>query len=112
MSTRSLRACLVCAYIQPSSKFSQQGCPNCEDFLQLSGSPEAVGDCTSAVFEGTITLNSSLTAAVHGESWVAKWLRLEGYAAGLYAVKVSGIVSTYRVRTLLSVANSVSIVTC
>ena len=53
----------------------------------MRGSQEAVMDCTSQVFEGMITLN-----AAEG-SWVARWQRLEGYQAGVYAVKVVGIVS-------------------
>ena len=84
---RSLRACMVCSYVQTGSKFQSGGCPNCESFLELKGSPEAVQDCTSAVFEGMIALNG-----LEG-SWVARWQRLEGYVPGTYAVKVEGIVS-------------------
>ena len=74
MSLRSLRACMVCSYVQTGNQFQREGCPNCED-------------CTSAVFEGTITLNN-----VQG-SWVAKWQRLEGYKPGVYAIKIEGNVS-------------------
>ena len=85
--SRSLRACLVCAIIQPASKFNGQGCPNCEDFLGMRGNVDRVQECTSQVFEGTITLNG-----IEG-SWVARYQRLEGYQPGIYAVKVVGIVS-------------------
>ena len=91
MSMRSLRACMVCSVVQPGSKFSSQGCPNCEDFLEMRGSQDTVLDCTSQVFEGMITLNDTLTAA-GPVSWVARWQRLEGYKPGVYAVKVVGIV--------------------
>jgi len=86
MSIRSLRACMVCSIVQPSTKFSREGCPNCEDFLELRGNQDGISDCTSQVFEGLITLSDPET------SWVAKWQRLQGYVSGTYAVKVVGIV--------------------
>lgn len=46
-----------------------------------------VQDCTSGVFEGLITLSDP------EKSWVAKWQRIDKYVKGLYAVKVSGILS-------------------
>lgn len=99
---RSLRACMVCSIVQtqqvsvirlypmPSDanmlqRFIREGCPNCDDFLHLQGSSEAVADCTSQVFEGLITLSNP------SRSWVAKWQRLDGYVRGVYATKVSGI---------------------
>jgi transcription elongation factor SPT4 len=63
------------------------GCPNCEPFLELAGSSDAVAECTSQVFDGLITV------AETKKSWVARWQRLEGYAPGVYAVKVEGTVS-------------------
>jgi len=83
---RSLRACMVCSIVQPSSRFMNQGCPNCEDFLELAGHSDSIQDCTSQVFEGLITL------ADPSQSWVAKWQRLKGYVPGVYAVKVQGMV--------------------
>ncbi|KAK3696318.1 transcription elongation factor spt4 [Vermiconidia calcicola] len=82
--SRSLRACMVCSFVQLGSKFQSQGCPNCEEFLEMRGSSETVNECTSQVFEGMIVLNG------HDRSWVAKWQRLEGYQPGTYAVKVVG----------------------
>ncbi|OMP85715.1 Transcription elongation factor spt-4 [Diplodia seriata] len=84
---KHLRACMVCSFVQPATKFRQLGCPNCE-FLEMQGADEAhIADCTSAVFEGLIAL------ADPAQSWVAKWQRLDGYVPGMYATKVSGIVS-------------------
>jgi transcription elongation factor SPT4 len=84
---RSQRACMVCSYVQSGNQFQREGCPNCEDFLEMRGSSETVQDCTSAVFEGTITLNDV------NNSWVAKWQRLEGCKPGIYAIKIEGNVS-------------------
>jgi transcription elongation factor SPT4 len=86
-SHRHLRACMVCSIVQTQQRFQAQGCPNCDHFLEMAGSSEAVLECTSSVFEGLITL------ADPSQSWVAKWQRLDGYVPGVYAVKVSGVVS-------------------
>ncbi|KAK5118608.1 transcription elongation factor spt4 [Meristemomyces frigidus] len=85
MSVRTLRACMVCSIVQPSAKFTREGCPNCEEFLELRGNQDAVSDCTSSVFEGLMTM------ADPELSWVAKWQRLQGYVPGTYAVKVVGV---------------------
>lgn len=63
-----------------------RGCPNCEDFLHLQGSGEAIGMCTSQVFEGLIVMVNKK------RSWVSKWQRMDTYAPGTYAVKVVGTV--------------------
>ncbi|KAL2108710.1 hypothetical protein VUR80DRAFT_3450 [Thermomyces stellatus] len=81
---RYLRACMVCSIVQTYSRFRDEGCPNCEDFLHLMGSQDQIEACTSQVFEGVITLSHP------NRSWVAKWQRLDGYVPGLYAIKVSG----------------------
>lgn len=72
---------LTCLFVQ---RFRDEGCPNCEDFLHLQGSPDQIDSCTSQVFEGIITI------ANPQKSWVAKWQRLDGYVKGVYATKVSG----------------------
>lgn len=87
---RSLRACLVCSFVQPSARFVKNGCPNCEDFLEMRNNNDVVIECTSEVFEGVITVNDT------SRSWVAKWQRLEGYVPGIYAVKVNGLVGHVR----------------
>ncbi|KAF2755349.1 putative transcriptional elongation protein Spt4 [Pseudovirgaria hyperparasitica] len=84
-STKSLRACMICSIVLPNTTFVNQGCPNCEHFLELQGSSEAVHENTSSVYEGLITLADPTT------SWVAKWQRLDSYVAGIYATKVEGI---------------------
>merc|ERR1711939_1272335 len=67
MSLRSLRACMICSIVQPQAKFSREGCPNCEEFLELRHNGDAIAEATSSVFEGLITL------ADPENSWVAKW---------------------------------------
>ncbi|KAG9688440.1 putative transcriptional elongation protein Spt4, partial [Aureobasidium melanogenum] len=82
---RSLRACMVCSIVLPGSRFRREGCPNREEFLELSGHDDAIQECTSQVFEGLITLADPTS------SWVARWQRLDSYVPGVYAVKVTGI---------------------
>ena len=53
----------------------------------MQGEVAAINETTSGVFEGLITLTNP------AQSWVAKWQRLNGYVAGVYAVKVVGYVS-------------------
>jgi transcription elongation factor SPT4 len=101
---RYLRACMVCSIVllrdvstkqtdmayegvvadQESQTFVLTGCPNCESFLGLQGSPETVSECTSSTFNGTIALTEPT------KSWVAKWQRLDQYVPGVYAVQVIG----------------------
>ena len=65
-------------------QFYKEGCPNCEELLQLRGSQDNVLELTSQVFEGLICLGDP------SKSWVAKWQRLSQYVPGVYAVKVVG----------------------
>jgi len=82
---RHLRACMVCSIVQTQTRFLREGCPNCENFLDLTGHPDTVSECTSQVFEGLIAL------ADPTQSWLARWQRLDGYVGGVYAIKVVGM---------------------
>jgi transcription elongation factor SPT4 len=82
---RHMRACMVCSIVRTEQQFKQHGCPNCEAFLELANNTEAIQECTSQVFEGTITVSDTT------RSWVARWQRLEGYVPGVYAVQVEGV---------------------
>lgn len=62
----------------------REGCPNCEEVLNFQDDVANVTECTSPSFEGVVALGQP------EESWVAKWLRIENFRPGLYAVKVSG----------------------
>ena len=75
---------MLCSILLPQSTFHRDGCPNCESVLNLAGSAENINECTSSNFNGTIALTQP------DGSWVAKWMRLEGYVPGTYAVQVVG----------------------
>lgn len=81
---RNMRACMICSIVRTQQQFLSLGCPNCT-FLELRGNQEMVGECTSQVFEGLITISDT------SRSWVARWQRLEGYVPGCYAVQVEGV---------------------
>jgi len=40
--------------------------------------------CTSAFFEGTVAITDPRA------SWMAKWLRVDGYLPGVYAISITG----------------------
>ncbi|CAK9441575.1 uncharacterized protein LODBEIA_P54430 [Lodderomyces beijingensis] len=65
--------------------FRKDGCPNCESLLHFSGDASQVSECTSPSFEGLVALGQD-----NKGSWVARWLRIESFVPGLYAVKVNG----------------------
>ncbi|KAI2621661.1 Spt4/RpoE2 zinc finger-domain-containing protein [Hypoxylon sp. NC1633] len=80
---RYSRACMVCSIIMTQAKFRSDGCPNCP-FLDLKGSPEAIESCTSGVYEGTIAMIQPKT------SWMSRWVRIDSFVPGVYALKVMG----------------------
>jgi transcription elongation factor SPT4 len=82
---RNMRACMVCSIVRTQQQFMTQGCPNCEDVLELVGNADQINDCTSQVFEGLISVADT------SRSWVARYQRLEGYVPGVYATQVEGI---------------------
>ena len=84
MNTRSDRACMLCGIVQPQREFIIQGCPNCESIINFKSDDGLVQDCTSPTFEGLVALTNNQ------KSWVAKWLRIDGFENGLYATKVGG----------------------
>ncbi|XP_030757171.1 transcription elongation factor SPT4 [Sitophilus oryzae] len=81
---RGLRACLVCSLIKSLDQFECEGCDNCEDFLRMKNDKDKVYDCTSTNFDGMISMMSP------GDSWVAKWQRINRFCKGVYAISVSG----------------------
>ena len=66
---RQLRACLLCSIIQSPAEFKRNGCPNCEEIMQMKQSQDRVASCTTTHFDGVI-------AVIDPESsWVARWQR-------------------------------------
>ncbi|WPK23615.1 hypothetical protein PUMCH_000856 [Australozyma saopauloensis] len=86
MSSRTERACMLCGIIQSYRMFLEAGCPNCESVLHYADNEDGqIQNCTSPSYEGLVALGDDNKA-----SWVARWLRIESFVAGLYAVKVNG----------------------
>ncbi|KAK6909529.1 transcription elongation factor SPT4 [Kwoniella sp. B9012] len=79
-----LRACLICSVLQSTNDFLTQGCPNCEEILEMRGSAERVAECTSVTYDGMIAMMEP------SESWVARWQRIDKKMRGIYAVRVTG----------------------
>jgi len=85
--SRHLRACLLCSIVMSAQDFKREGCPNCEELVQMYQNPDRISRNTSAQFDGIIALTNP------GESWVGRWQRVGGYVKGLYAVRVTGRIS-------------------
>ncbi|ESO01904.1 hypothetical protein HELRODRAFT_155753 [Helobdella robusta] len=81
---RHLRACLLCSLVKTLEQFEMDGCENCEKYLHMKNNRDHVYDYTSSSFDGLIAMMSP------GDSWVAKWQRIDKYVKGVYAVSVSG----------------------
>jgi len=83
-TNKKLRACLLCSFLATPTEFRREGCPNCEELLEMKGSTDRVMECTTGQFDGTIALISP------SKSWVAKWQRNDKHRPGTYAVRVTG----------------------
>jgi transcription elongation factor SPT4 len=53
-------------------------------FIHKIENPERVSMCTTAFFEGTAAI------ADPRDSWAAKWIRVDSYLPGVYAISVTG----------------------
>ncbi|KDE07939.1 transcription elongation factor SPT4 [Microbotryum lychnidis-dioicae p1A1 Lamole] len=83
-ASKKLRACLMCSFVAMPSEFRRDGCPNCDEYLEMKGSSDRVVECTTTKFDGAIALINPR------ESWVAKWQRNDKHSPGVYAVRVTG----------------------
>ncbi|KAJ9078159.1 transcription elongation factor spt4 [Entomophthora muscae] len=81
---RQLRACLLCALVKNAAQFRTEGCDNCEDVLKMRGRFNRVNECTSSNYQGM------LASCNPPQSWVCKFLRIERFEPGIYALKVYG----------------------
>ncbi|TFK64907.1 transcription initiation Spt4 [Pluteus cervinus] len=84
IKSKQLRACLLCSIILLPAEFRKTGCPNCEELMQMKGSPDRIATCTTTYFDGVISVIDPET------SWVARWQRTSKYVRGVYAVRVKG----------------------
>lgn len=82
---KRLRACLLCGLIKTQAQFRTNGCDNCEELLQLTGSAKNVSERTSSTFDGVIAMMKP------DASWVARWQRIDKFAKGMYAIRVAGV---------------------
>jgi len=80
---KGIRACKRCGLLKTLEQFEDKGCENC-GFLEMQGSFERVNSCTTAFFEGQVAIMDP------GDSWAAKWIRVDNYLPGVYAISVMG----------------------
>eukprot|EP00804_Cyclotella_cryptica_P016510 CCRYP_004717-RA/>CCRYP_004717-RA protein AED:0.38 eAED:0.38 QI:0/0.66/0.25/1/1/1/4/912/148 len=80
---KGVRACMRCGIIKTLDQFLEYGCENCP-FLDMAGNHERCNMCTTAFFEGQVAVMDP------GESWTAKWIRVDGYLPGIYAISITG----------------------
>lgn len=77
---RTIRACKRCGLLKTLGQFHEDGCENCP-FLRTD---ENVNSNTTAFFEGQVAVTDPRA------SWAAKWIRVDGFLPGVYAIAVTG----------------------
>ena len=82
-SLKGVRACMRCGILKTFDQFLEDGCDNCP-FLDMAGNYERVNLCTTAFYEGQVAVMDPR------ESWTAKWLRVDRFLPGVYAIAVTG----------------------
>jgi len=82
-SLRAMRACKRCGMLKGIDQFIEEGCENCP-FLAMRDDIDRCNRCTTAFFEGQAAVMDPR------KSWVAKWLRVDAYLPGVYAISVTG----------------------
>jgi transcription elongation factor SPT4 len=80
---RTIRACKRCGLLKTNEQFVDFGCENCP-FLHMQDDPQQVNKCTTAFFEGLAAIMDPR------DSWAAKWIRVDAYLPGVYAISVTG----------------------
>lgn len=80
---RGIRACKRCGILKTLDQFINDGCENCP-FLEMVDNQDRCSTCTTAFFEGQAAIMDPR------ESWAAKWIRVDTYLPGVYAITVTG----------------------
>mmetsp|Transcript_18357 Transcript_18357/g.30458 ORF Transcript_18357/g.30458 Transcript_18357/m.30458 type:complete len:143 (+) Transcript_18357:148-576(+) len=80
---RGIRACKRCGLLKTLDQFLDEGCDNCP-FLDMADNPDRANACTSAFYEGQAAVMDPR------ESWAAKWIRVDAFMPGVYAIAVTG----------------------
>jgi len=82
-SLRGIRACKRCGLLKTMGQFMDNGCENCP-FLNMVDNADRVNMCVTPFFEGQVAVMDPR------ESWAAKWIRVDSYLPGIYAISVTG----------------------
>lgn len=77
------RACLKCRVIMTKDQFIEFGCPNCRDVLQMQGSDGRVLACTTAIYQGFMSL-------VRPGAFASRFVGMDKRRPGCYALVVTG----------------------
>ena len=80
---KGVRSCMRCGIIKTIDQFLEDGCENCP-FLDMESNHERCNLCTTAFFEGQVAVSDP------SESWTAKWLRIDSFLPGIYAISITG----------------------
>jgi transcription elongation factor SPT4 len=80
---KNVRACKRCGLLKSQEQFYYEGCENCP-FLEMNENMERVSTCTTAFYEGQAAIMDPR------DSWAAKWIRVDAYLPGVYAIEVIG----------------------
>ncbi|EEC48616.1 predicted protein [Phaeodactylum tricornutum CCAP 1055/1] len=80
---KAVRACKRCGILKTPEQFLDDGCENCP-FLHMADDMQQVNKCTTAFYEGQAAVMDPR------DSWAAKWIRVDAYLPGVYAITVTG----------------------
>mmetsp|Transcript_5028 Transcript_5028/g.6505 ORF Transcript_5028/g.6505 Transcript_5028/m.6505 type:complete len:140 (+) Transcript_5028:94-513(+) len=78
-----MRACKRCGILKTLNQFLDDGCENCP-FFDMEDDRQKTEMYTTAFFEGEVAVMDPR------ESWTAKWLRVDTFLPGVYAITIIG----------------------